>query len=66
MTILPQKITPNQQTKLYTEMNNLFKKVQKNHPSCKNLSMGMSNDFERAAKAGSTHVRIGTRLYGQR
>lgn len=30
------------------------------------LSMGMSSDFETAIKYGSTHVRIGTALFGDR
>jgi len=66
MTILPQKTTPEDQINLYTKMKKLFLKTKKDYPACKNLSMGMSNDFERASKAGATHVRIGTRLYGKR
>ena len=34
--------------------------------SCKNLSMGMSRDFEMAIEEGATHVRIGTALFGER
>lgn len=30
------------------------------------LSMGMSGDFEAAIRAGATHVRVGTLLFGQR
>ena len=30
------------------------------------LSMGMSNDYEIALKYGSTHVRVGTSIFGQR
>jgi len=30
------------------------------------LSMGMSEDFEEAIEAGSTHVRVGTALFGPR
>lgn len=29
-------------------------------------SMGMSDDFEAAIKAGATHIRIGTSIFGQR
>jgi pyridoxal phosphate enzyme (YggS family) len=32
----------------------------------KNLSMGMSGDFELAVKFGATHVRVGTALFGTR
>jgi len=28
--------------------------------------MGMSGDYIAALKEGSTHIRIGTKLYGQR
>jgi hypothetical protein len=30
------------------------------------LSMGMSGDFETAIAMGATHVRIGSRLFGNR
>jgi len=32
----------------------------------KDLSMGMSDDFEMAIKLGSTYVRVGTSIFGQR
>ena len=32
----------------------------------KNLSMGMSADFEDAIALGATHVRIGTAIFGER
>ena len=30
------------------------------------LSMGMSNDFEIALRCGATHIRIGTKIFGER
>ena len=30
------------------------------------LSMGMSNDYESALKCGATHIRIGTKIFGER
>ena len=30
------------------------------------LSMGMSDDFEVAIKMGSTNVRVGSKIFGQR
>ncbi len=30
------------------------------------LSMGMSNDFEQAIMLGATHVRVGSRIFGER
>jgi pyridoxal phosphate enzyme (YggS family) len=32
----------------------------------KNLSMGMSSDFEKAIPLGATHVRVGTAIFGER
>ena len=32
----------------------------------KNLSMGMSGDFERAIALGATHVRVGCAIFGER
>ncbi len=37
-----------------------------NLPGFDQLSMGMSDDFEIAIEEGSTMVRIGTRLFGER
>ena len=32
----------------------------------KNLSMGMSKDYDVALKYGSTHIRVGTAIFGER
>jgi hypothetical protein len=34
--------------------------------SLKELSMGMSNDFEIAVEEGATYVRVGTAIFGER
>jgi pyridoxal phosphate enzyme (YggS family) len=34
--------------------------------SLSSLSMGMSNDFETALECGATHIRIGTKIFGER
>ena len=34
--------------------------------SVKELSMGMSNDFETAIEEGATYVRVGTAIFGAR
>ena len=36
------------------------------HNNLKDLSMGMSNDFKMAIQSGSTYVRIGTSIFGER
>ena len=32
----------------------------------KNLSMGMSSDFEKAISLGATHIRVGSAIFGER
>jgi pyridoxal phosphate enzyme (YggS family) len=52
----------NESTKKYfSTMNLLSKKL-----NIKNLSMGMSSDFLDAAINGSTHLRIGSKIFGDR
>jgi uncharacterized pyridoxal phosphate-containing UPF0001 family protein len=36
------------------------------HPSLRELSMGMSGDFEVAIEEGATIIRVGTALFGPR
>ena len=45
----------------FEELNNLANKNKINK-----LSMGMSNDYLQAIEAGSTHLRIGTSIFGNR
>lgn len=40
--------------------------LRKEIPSCSDLSMGMTDDFELAVEEGATHVRIGRALFGDR
>jgi pyridoxal phosphate enzyme (YggS family) len=47
--------------KVFEKMKNLNQKV-----GLKNLSMGMSSDYLDAAKNGSTHVRVGSKIFGLR
>lgn len=53
----------------FENMKTLFdetKKKQYKNVEMKELSMGMSNDFELAIKYGSTMVRIGSSIFGPR
>ena len=52
--------------KVFKTANNIFSKYKKLYPSIDTLSMGMSNDFELAIENGSTLVRLGTILFGER
>ncbi|SDL76398.1 YggS family pyridoxal phosphate-dependent enzyme [Sediminibacillus halophilus] len=36
------------------------------HAPCRYLSMGMSNDYQLAIEEGATHIRIGSKLVGQK
>ena len=47
--------------KFFLKMKNLSKKIE-----VKELSMGMSNDYLEAAKYGSTFLRIGSKIFGER
>ena len=56
--------------KKYTSYFKLAKEIQsrlkKQIKTCQFLSMGMTNDYIDAIKAGATHIRIGTALFGER
>jgi pyridoxal phosphate enzyme (YggS family) len=54
------------QTQSFSLMKDLFDKLQSNHAKIDTLSLGMSNDMEVAVHCGSTLVRIGTAIFGQR
>ena len=53
------------QNKEPTEYFLLLKKLAKDL-NIFNLSMGMSNDYPEAIKCGSTHLRIGSEIFGKR
>jgi uncharacterized pyridoxal phosphate-containing UPF0001 family protein len=44
----------------------LLSSLQKTYPQMDTLSMGMSGDLSLAVASGSTLVRIGSALFGQR
>ena len=50
----------------FVEAKKIQKKLNKNIIGCKNLSMGMSNDYKYAINGGATHIRIGSALFGER
>jgi pyridoxal phosphate enzyme (YggS family) len=50
----------------YIKMQHLFNKLQAQYPTVDTLSMGMSNDLALAIAHGSTMVRIGTAIFGER
>ena len=67
MTILPFNSDTTTTQPLFAAMKQTQNQVlQKINPDCRFLSMGMSRDYIYALKEGATHLRIGTKLYGQR
>ncbi|MEM0230835.1 MAG: YggS family pyridoxal phosphate-dependent enzyme [Candidatus Woesearchaeota archaeon] len=44
----------------------LFESIKKEIPSLKHLSMGMSQDYKIAVEEGSTMIRVGTAIFGER
>lgn len=48
------------------QMRNLFEQLRARHPGLDTLSMGMSHDLEAAVAEGSTLLRIGTAIFGER
>ncbi len=44
----------------------LFDKTKTQYPNCSILSMGMSGDYELAIEKGSTMIRVGSKIFGQR
>lgn len=50
----------------FNVLKEFFKELNENHPNFKVLSMGMSSDYSLAIASGSTMVRIGSKLFGER
>lgn len=54
------------QAQSFSQMYDLYKELQQKLPQIDTLSMGMSGDLEVAIAQGSTMVRVGTAIFGQR
>ncbi len=61
MCVAPYTPTPEDNRVYFKEMNELKKKY-----NLEILSMGMSNDYIIADEEGSTYVRVGTKIFGER
>ena len=69
MTIPPLGLNETQTIDVFNNTSDLAKEIQKqnwSHLKMQELSMGMSGDYQLAVPAGSTMVRLGTILFGQR
>lgn len=51
---------------IFVQAHELLLRFQSIYPALKELSMGMSSDYQLAIQHGSTMVRIGTAIFGQR
>ncbi len=67
MTIPPYSENPEDSRKYFIEMRKIKENIERDFGiKLKELSMGMSQDFEVAIEEGATIVRIGTLLFGER
>ncbi|MCW9047518.1 MAG: YggS family pyridoxal phosphate-dependent enzyme [Gammaproteobacteria bacterium] len=55
-----------EQRAIFSQMKTLLTKLQTQHTQLDTLSMGMSGDMEAAIAEGSTLLRIGTAIFGER
>jgi len=66
MTMPPYFDSPEMSRPYYIALRELEGKMVKGGIPMKELSMGMSNDFEIAIEEGATYVRVGTAIFGAR
>jgi len=66
MTIAPLTRDEQRLRETFALTRQLQRALVKEIPTCRDLSMGMSGDFEIAVEEGATHVRLGSLLYGPR
>jgi len=65
--VIPTKTDdPEQQRQSFHRAHALYQRLADRYPSVDTLSMGMSGDMNTAISEGSTMVRIGSALFGQR
>ena len=63
MTMAPLAAKPDEIEGYFLKMYELKKEYEKKYNYCKELSMGMSNDYIEALKNGATIIRIGSKLF---
>ena len=66
MTMPPYFESPEMSRPYYVQLRSLKERMEKEGIPLKELSMGMSNDFEVAIEEGATYVRVGTAIFGAR
>jgi PLP dependent protein len=66
MTLPPEPATPEDSRPSFLRLRELLETVSGPHPQMRELSMGMSLDYQVAVEEGATMVRVGTALFGAR
>lgn len=66
MALPPKQTEEAKQKQQFDEINRFYDHLKGIYPHLDTLSMGMSNDLEPAILAGSSMVRVGTALFGDR
>ncbi|WP_251358751.1 YggS family pyridoxal phosphate-dependent enzyme [Kangiella sp. TOML190] len=66
MVLPPRQSEFTAQKRQFEEVYDFYRQLAEKYPNIDTISMGMSGDFAAAIAAGSTMVRVGTRLFGDR
>ena len=66
MGITENNISETERAEQFNQCNNLYNQIRLMNKNIEILSLGMSNDWEDAVKHGSTMIRIGTKIFGER
>jgi hypothetical protein len=66
MTVLPYLDDSEKLRSYFKEMKKLFDQLSQEVIQLKELSMGMTNDYQIAVEEGATIVRVGTAIFGER
>ena len=66
MGIAENNISETERAEQFDQCNNLYSRIRAMTKNVEILSLGMSNDWEDAVKHGSTMIRIGTKIFGER
>ena len=66
MGITENNISETERAEQFDRCNNLYNQIRVMNKNIEILSLGMSNDWEDAVKHGSTMIRIGTKIFGER
>ena len=66
MGITENNISETERAEQIDQCNNLYNQIRVMNKNIEILSLGMSNDWEDAVKHGSTMIRIGTKIFGER